>query len=161
LEGVVPSVIATCAVDGTPNVAVLSQVHYVDSGHVALSWQFFYKTRENILEIPRATVLVIDPTTAAQYRLHLEYLRTETEGPLFDSMKARLAGIASHTGMSRVFRLLGSDVYRVLRLERVPGEAAPEPPAMRQRLPAVRWVTAALGASSELSALLDDVLHGL
>src|SRR5690606_38234357 len=35
------------------------------------------------------------------------------------------------------------------------------PPAMRQRLPAVRWVTAALGASSELSALLDDVLHGL
>jgi adenylate cyclase len=161
LEGVVPSVIATCAVDGTPNVAVLSQVHYVDAGHVALSWQFFNKTRENILENPRATVLVIDPATAAQYRLHLEYLRTETEGPLFESMKAKLAGIASHTGMSRVFRLLGSDVYRVLRLERVPGEVAPEPPAVRQRLPAVRRVTASLGAGADLSALLDGVLDGL
>lgn len=37
-EGAIPSVIATCAPDGTPNVAYLSQVHYVDDAHVALTF---------------------------------------------------------------------------------------------------------------------------
>ena len=61
LEGAVPAVVATCAGDGTPNVSYVSEVHYVDPGHVALSYQFFSKTRQNVLENPRATVLVITP----------------------------------------------------------------------------------------------------
>src|SRR6478672_10464708 len=111
LEGAVPAVMATCATDGTPNVAYISQVFYVDERHVALSFQFFNKTRRNVLAHPYATVQVVDPRTAAQWRLHLHYLRTETEGALFEGMKAQLAGIASHVGMENVFRLLGSDVY--------------------------------------------------
>ena len=90
LEGAIPAVMATCASDGTPNVAYISQVVYVDEGHVALSFQFFNKTRANILDNPHASVLVLDPVTARFYRLHLRYLRTETSGALFESMKARL-----------------------------------------------------------------------
>ena len=120
LDGTFPAQLATCAPDGTPNVTYVSEVHFVDGDHVALSFQFFNKTRENVLANPRAAVVVIDPRTAAQYRLALEYLRTETEGPLFERMKAKLAGIASHSGMSGVFRLRGADVYRVLGIERVP-----------------------------------------
>jgi adenylate cyclase len=116
-EGAVPAVVATCGLDGTPNVALLSQVHYINEQHVALSYQFFNTTRRNILENPRATAQIIDPVTAVHYRLHIEYLHTETDGPLFESMKAKLAGIASHTGMSKVFQ--GSDVYRVLRIEQM------------------------------------------
>ena len=58
-EGAVPSSIATCAPDGTPNVAYLSQVHYVDQEHVALTYQFFNTTRRNILANPLAVVQVV------------------------------------------------------------------------------------------------------
>jgi len=160
-EGAVPSVIATCAPDGTPNAAYLSQVHYVDDGHVALSYQFFNKTRQNILANPRAVVQVIDPLNAAHFRLHLEYLRTETEGPLFENMKAKLAGIASHTGMSKVFRLLGSDIYRVHEVECVPGGVPAPGTPQPQRLPNLRACLARLADCADLAQLFDTVLESL
>jgi adenylate cyclase len=161
LEGAVPAVIATAAADGTPNVVYLSQVHYVDESHVALSYQFFNTTRRNILANPRATVQVVDPVTAAHYRLQLEFLRTETEGPLFENMKAKLAGIASHTGMSKVFRLLGSDVYRVLDIECVLGDASCETTAQLHLLPGLRACLACLTTCSDLAHLFDATLEGL
>lgn len=160
-EGAVPSTIATCSIDGEPNVAYLSQVHYIDADHVALSYQFFNRTRQNILANPRVTVQVVDPDCAAQYRLHLEYLRTETAGPLFEHMKAKLAGIASHTGMSRVFRLLGADVYRVLNIERVPGELPVEPLPPPDLLPDLRACIAVLGQCGDLAHLFDEALLAL
>src|SRR5262247_2183831 len=155
LEGAVPSAVATCAPDGTPNVSVLSQVHFVDDAHVALSFQFFNKTRENVLAHPRAAVLVIHPETAAQYRLELEYQRTETEGPLFESMKAKLAGIASHTGMSGVFKLQGADVYRVLGITAIPGKPLPAGLPRRSPLSGLRACAEKLTAVTDLEMLLD------
>jgi adenylate cyclase len=160
-EGAIPAVIATCAADGTPNVSNLSQVQYVDSEHVALSYQFFNKTRQNVLDDPRATLLVIHPQTAARYRLRLRYLRTETSGPLFENMKAKLAGIASHTGMSGVFRLLGADVYRVGEVEQVPGESLPPPPPRRNVLSALRVAAESMRAAHALDELLDRTLEVL
>ncbi len=161
LDGVVPGNIATCAPDGTPNVAYLSQVQFVDSEHVALSYQFFNTTRRNILASPYARVSVIDPHTAAHYRLSLQYLRTEDSGPLFETMKVRLAGIASHTGMSGVFRLLGSDVYRVLDIEKVPGEVVVLPPVHRNRLSSLRACSEMLCGAADLEGLLSRLLAGL
>jgi adenylate cyclase len=158
LEGVIPGSIATAAPDGTPNVAHLSQVQYVDAEHVALSYQFFNTTRRNILASPYARVAVIDPRTAAHYRLSLHYLRTEAEGPLFENMKARLAGIASHTGMSGVFKLLGSDVYRVLDIQQVPGQTLPEPPPGCNLLAALRACAGRLAACADLDGLLAEAL---
>jgi hypothetical protein len=125
LEGIIPAIIATCAADGTPNVAYLSQVYYVDPGHVALSFQFFNKTRQNILANPDATLLLLDPHTFAFYRLGIRYLHTQTEGPVFESMRAQLAGIASHSGMADVFELKGADLYAVRGIEPVPGDSLP------------------------------------
>ncbi len=121
LEGLLPSMLATCGADGTPNITYVSQVHYVNPNHVALTFQFFNKTRQNILANPQATLLVIDLQTAAMYRLALLYRHTETSGPLFESMKARLAGIASSSGMENVFHLQGADVYQVMDIEAVAG----------------------------------------
>ena len=161
LEGAIPGVIATVAPDGTPNAAYLSQVHYVDNDRVALTFQFFNKTRENVLANPRAVVQVIDPDTALHYRLHVEYLHTETEGPLFEHMKAKLAGIASHTGMSRIFRLLGADLYRLHAIEPVPGHPLVPATPPRSRLPALRALVRRLAAGADLGALVDAVLDGI
>ena len=161
LEGAVPGNVATCAADGTPNVAYVSQVHYVDAEHVALSFQFFNKTRENVLANPRVTALVVHPETVARYRLALEYLRTETEGPLFERMKAKLAGIASHTGMAGVFRLRGSDVYRVLAIEKVPGPELPAQPRSRNLLAALRAAAQSIAAATDLDSVLEAALDCL
>jgi adenylate cyclase len=158
LEGVVPSLVATCAADGVPNLTYVSQVHYVDRRHVALSFQFFNKTRENILANPRATVFLIDPHTAARYVLQVRYLRTETSGGLFERMKAHLAGIASHTGMAGVFKLQGADVYEALGIEHLPGPELAPPPERSGLLGAVRHVSTLLASASDLHTILDDVL---
>lgn len=157
LEGLVPSVLGTAAPDGTPNVTFVSQVHYVDAAHVALSFQFFNKTRENILANPQATVQVVHPQTAASYQLRLQYLRTELDGPLFQRMKAALAGIASQAGMTQVFQLRGADVYKVLSIEDVSGATLPGPPR-RNLLPALRRVAERVAGCRDLAMLADSTL---
>ncbi len=158
LEGVVPSLVATCGADGVPNLTYVSQVHYVDRRHVALSFQFFNKTRANILANPRATVFVVEPGTAARYVLHVRYLRTEAQGPLFERMKAYLSGIASHSGMAGVFKLQGADVYEVLHIEHQPGPQLPPAPPRCELLEAMRTVGARLAHASDLATVLDDAL---
>ncbi|MDP1536502.1 MAG: GAF domain-containing protein [Burkholderiales bacterium] len=160
-EGAAPAQIATCAPDGTPNVAYLSQVHYVDDAHVALSFQFFSKTRENVLANPYAMAQVIDPVSGVHFRLALQYLKTETEGPLFHYMKARLAGVASHTGMSKVFVLRGADVYRVLDIQCADPAAGAVDVAPGGMLPALRSCACRLTACTDLASLLDETLAGL
>ena len=160
-EGAIPAVMATCAADGTPNVAYISQVYYVDARHVTLSFQFFNTTRKNILANPVATVLVLHPQTAAFFRLHIRYLRTETAGPLFEQMKAQLAGIASHTGMDGVFRLLGSDVYEVQQIESVPGQPLPTPAPRVGLLGAVRRCSERMARCTAMDELLNAVLGAI
>jgi adenylate cyclase len=119
-EGIIPAVIATASADGTPNVTHLSRVHYVDDDHVALSNQFFSKTVRNLIDNPRASVLVVDAVTYASYQLLLAYERTEKRGPLFDRLHRDVEAVAALTGMQGVFKLKSADIYRVVELEQVP-----------------------------------------
>jgi hypothetical protein len=160
-EGMIPAIVATCGADGVPNVAYISQVFYADERHVALSFQFFNKTRQNILANPFATALLLNPHTAQFHRLHIRYLRTETEGPLFEGMKAQLAGIASHSGMQGVFRLLGSDVYEVQEVESLEGAPLPPAPARAGLLGGVRRASERLGRCGSLDEALNAVLASL
>jgi adenylate cyclase len=171
-SGIIPATIVTCSADGTPNVTYISQVHYVDPSHVAISCQFFNKTAKNLRQNPRAMVEVWDPLTFEKYRLRLRYIRSETEGPLFDAMAHRIEAIASHTGMAGVFRLRSADVCDVLSAEKVegflddlpPGEACDEPcvaDGPLGELRALSLVSSRVNRATGLEGLLGDVLLAL
>ncbi len=160
-EGTVPAVLATVDPSGMPNVSYISQIHYVDPDRVALSYQFFNKTRRNILSTRTAAVEVVDPLTTAFYQLDLDFETTQTEGPLFESMKARLAGIASHAGMEGVFRLMGADIFRVRAIRQVvPPKVAREVPQVAA-LPALRRVLADMARAGTLGDLYDRTLDSI
>jgi adenylate cyclase len=160
-EGILPSTICTCSRDGTPNLTYLSIVHRLDDRHVGLSYQFFNKTRRNIMENPMVQVVVVSPETLYQYRLNLCYERTETEGPTFDRMKSRLDAVASQTGMGQVFRLLGVDIYRVLDCRSINSQAPAESFPKTDCLPELEAFSERLAVCGDLDSQLDMGLDAL
>ena len=166
-QGLLPSAIATCAPDGTPNVTFLSQVYYVDPTHVALSCQFFNKTRRNVGQNPHACVEVLDPVTLEAWKLRVRFTHTETQGRLFDEMDLRIQAIATVTGMDGVFKLIGADVYEVLEIESVAGflagpAAAPSAPEFSlSTLIGVQVVSQQINRARDLDESLDLLLKTL
>ena len=118
-EGVVPAVVATASAEGAPNVTFLSRVRIVDDERIALSNQFFSKTARNLAENPRASLLLVDPTTYDQFRLTLAYERTERRGPVFEQLREDVDAVAALQGMQHVFKLRAADVYRVLHIDKL------------------------------------------
>ncbi|HVA95452.1 MAG TPA: GAF domain-containing protein [Candidatus Dormibacteraeota bacterium] len=160
-EGIIPSTICSCSMGGTPNLTYLSIVHVLDNLHVGLSYQFFNKTRTNILENPRAQVVVVSPETSRQYRLDLRYVRTETEGPSFERMKIRLDAVASQSGMSRVFKLRGVDIFEVLDCGPISSEMHSEVARKTDYLQELDSFTERLAACGDLDSLLSTALETL
>ncbi len=125
MQGVIPSHVVTCAADGTPNASAISQVYYVDGDHVALSHQFFNKTKHNLGENPQATVWLIHPETFDTWDLELVFDRSETSGPIFDAMDMQIEAIASIVGMKGIFKLKAADIFRVVSVTKTSGERIP------------------------------------
>jgi adenylate cyclase len=170
-NGVVPSIIATSDGAGVPNVTYISQVYFVDEAHVALSCQFFNKTRRNLDENPLACVEVWDPVTLQAYRLHLRFIRSEKQGPLFDTMSLRIDAIASHTGMKGIFRLIAADVFAVEGVEVVEGFLTDLPPdvvpervsvdGLRTEVRGLQCISERINRARDLESLLQVVLEAL
>jgi GAF domain-containing protein/pyridoxamine 5'-phosphate oxidase-like protein len=170
-QGVIPSIVATSDSQGIPNVTYASQVYLVDEQHVALSCQFFNKTRKNLDQNPSACAQIMDPVTLQAYLLRLRFLRSEKSGPLFDTMSLRIDAIASHTGMAGVFRLIAADVFEVRSVEKVQGflTVTPEevgPPGLsldglRTEIRGLQWVSERINRAADLESLLTVVLEAL
>jgi len=158
-EGGVPASLCTCSKTGEPNISFLSLVHRVDDERIALSFQFFRKTKQNLAENPRGRLLVIDPVVAAEYRLRIEYVRTETEGDTFEELAAGLAAIASQTGMADTFVLRGADIYRVTECRRFDnGVTAALPLPSADCLPALARCCGVIASCTDLDTLLQRTL---
>jgi hypothetical protein len=125
MQGVIPSHVVTCAADGTPNASAISQVYYVDRDHVALSHQFFNKTKRNIEENPQAAVWLIHPETFETWDLELVFDHSEISGPIFDVMSMQIEAIASIVGMKGIFKLRAADIFRVESVTKTSGERIP------------------------------------
>ena len=172
-QGLIPAWLCTCSKDGVPNAAILSHVDYVDARHVALSFQFFNKSKRNILENPKALVRILDPDTLQAYALRLRYIRTETEGPVFESMRLRIEAIASYSGLKGIFKLLGADIYEVLSVTPVryevglPGGAPAGAPSTRHvpgvpfTMKALQELSVCIQQAPTLDRLLDAILETL
>ena len=118
MQGIFPSWITTSSSTGEPNTSVISQIWYVSENEVALSNQFFNKTKRNISENPFAFATIVNPETFDMYNLELEFTRSETEGDLFDEMDMKLEAIASMSGMSGIFELKAADIYRIISIQK-------------------------------------------
>jgi hypothetical protein len=172
-QGIIPTMVATCSRDGTPNVTYLSQVYYVDERHVALSRQFFNKTSRNVEENPYACVELIDPLTFDIYQLDLRYDRSEKSGKTFETMALRIEAIASHTGMAGVFKLIAADVFEVVGLRHLTEAVVPAQPqvalcvedsgpvSFRTELGALQAVSQRMSRVTELEPLLASLLEAL
>jgi adenylate cyclase len=169
-QGLIPATLFTCSRDGIPNAAFLSHVDYVDSEHVALSFQFFNKSKANISENPHALVRLIDPDSSQGWVLRLRYVRSETAGPVFERMALRIEAIASYSGLKGIFRLIAADIYQVLAIDAAPDEGPRATPAARNRsqtadpvftVHALQDLAARIHRADSLDTLVDSILEGL
>ena len=169
-QGLFPAQLYTCSSDGIPNAAYLSHVDYVDAEHVALSFQFFNKSRRNIAENPHALVNVMDPDTGQGWSLRLHYERSETSGPLFERMALRIEAIASYCNLKGIFKLRAADVYRVRGITPVPEESGALRPELSQHsgaldpvftVKALQDLSSRIHCADSLESLVDSILAGL
>lgn len=160
-EGVIPAALATCSEQGMPNTTWLSQVFLLDDRHIALSCQFFRKTRENLNANPRAQLLLVSPHNLTQWRLDVRFMRSESSGATFEAMKSRIHAIASITRMEGVFALSSADVFEVDAITPIVVDVtAPSTPAAPQadRLQKLLRLTQLIGNSRDLRQLVDTGL---
>ncbi len=165
-EGAVPAVIATASAAGVPNVTYLSRVRYVDDEHVALSNQFFSKTSRNLAENPRASMLLVDPTTYDEFRLTLVFERTVNEGPgLREAARGRRRGRRAprHAGRVQAARRrhLPGARHRAAR-QRESRESSGRHTRRRSRWPAgLAELVARLSRCPDLDTLVGATVDGL
>ncbi|MFS8980250.1 GAF domain-containing protein [Cupriavidus necator] len=162
-EGVIPSIIATTAADGTPNISYLSHVVMVDDAHIAISNQFFAKTAANIRANPHACLLLVSARHGGQYKLDITWVSSRDEGPLFKRVADQLRASSAQVGMAGIMRLKAIDVFRVDGIEPVfspartdhAGDASPAPD-----LAVLGQAMKTISAQSDTEGVMGAVLDG-
>ena len=165
--GAIPAVLCTASADGIPNVTFLSKALRVDDERIALSNQFMSKTARNLAANPRASLLLIDPATADEFRLSLVYERTERRGHVFERLRHDVDVVAEMGGHAGRLPAAGGDDLPRRRRRR--GRATPvrldaRPTsriAGRPALTALAVLATRIGRCCDLDVLLDTTLDGL
>lgn len=116
-QGILPGVITTVSKENIPNLSYISQVHYIDNEHLAISWQFFNKTYKNIQDNPNFSVVVTSPTTFSMWKIDMNFIESLTEGDLFDEIEMALEAIASMYKAEDIFKLQAIMIGKIVSIE--------------------------------------------
>ena len=117
LDGIIPFVVGTCDAQAVPNITFMSQLFYIEDQYVAISYQFMNKTWRNLLVNPIFTAFVTNPDTMSMWKLKMEFLEEEREGPVFEEMEMQLLALA--TPQHITFSLHSALICKVLAIEKV------------------------------------------
>lgn len=117
LQGIFPSVITTASNDYVPNLSYISQAHYVDNRHLAVSWQFFNKTYKNIRQNGKFSVVVCSPTTFSMWKIDMLFKEVKSDGDLFEELATALEAIAVMQGATDIFKLKAIIIGEIVSIE--------------------------------------------
>jgi hypothetical protein len=157
-QGVIPSYLATCDRQGEPNIASVSIVHLLSPSRVGVSCQFMNKSLRNLEDTGTAQLEVLDPVTLAEYLLDLRFEGLVESGPFFERMAATLEGVASQSGMTGTFSLVGIAEFEVLAWRKaVPEKSDPSKgPTSDDPLERLERISRVLFAASDVELLFEQ-----
>src|SRR5690349_5825254 len=113
-EGAVPAVLVTGSASGVPNLTNVSKIWYVDAEHVAVANQLFRKTYDNLTENPLALLKAANPTDLLHWEISVQYVRSEWEGPLLETMRREIDTISWLAGVVDSPVVRSAMVFRVI-----------------------------------------------
>lgn len=95
INNVYAAAVATCSLDGTPNVVCCSMKQAYDEETIMISDQYMKKTLANLKENPKMAVTVWDEEGGFQCKGTVIY---ENEGPRYEAIAAQVHDILSSMG---------------------------------------------------------------
>ncbi|MFK7694013.1 LuxR C-terminal-related transcriptional regulator [Paenibacillus sp. HJGM_3] len=129
LAGIFPMTLVTVSEDRVPNITNLSRVWTVDSGHIAVANQLLKKSMINLEKVPLALLRAVDPADMLSWEVDIRYVRSETDGPLYDRIAQELQDIAWMAGDPQLIELRSVVVFQVEAVRK--GQSEPEHPVQQ------------------------------
>lgn len=127
LEGTFPMTLITVSKSGVPNITNLSKAWVIDPDHFAVANQLLHKSAVNLVENPLALLRATDPADFSSWEIEAAFIRSETEGSLFDRISDDLQIISWMAGASHVTPLRSAFVFQALAVRKCAEETVNDP----------------------------------
>ncbi|MGE5704277.1 MAG: response regulator transcription factor [Clostridia bacterium] len=117
-DGSLPCTLITSSAEAIPNITNISRVWYIDENHVAIANQFLLKAEHNLRENGLAVLKLVNPEDFLHWELTVHYIRSETEGPLFDAMLNDLHTVSWMAGFTSPVHLRAALIFEVVSVRK-------------------------------------------
>ncbi len=105
--------LATASKDGVPNVAPMGSVFLIDDETLFIGDNFMKKTIANVLENPKAAVLVFGGGVKGCFQIKADVI-IENEGHDFEEMKKKIQAMKPTLNPKHLLRLKITDIFECM-----------------------------------------------